>query len=86
MDRQALPVISQVELPGGDVLLTARQVMALTGLSRSSIYAYMDAGAFPLQALVGGRAVRWSLIEVRCWMAERFALRDAHARKRAATR
>lgn len=80
MDRQALPAISQVELPGGDVLLKVQQVMAITGLSRSSIYAYMHAGMFPLPARVGGRAVRWSLIEVRCWMAERFALRDAHGR------
>jgi prophage regulatory protein len=81
MDRQALPAFPQVESPGSDVLLKVQQVMAITGLSRSSIYSYMRAGMFPLPATVGGRAVRWSLIEVRCWIAERFALRDAQGRK-----
>jgi len=86
MNRQALLSQLPTEFLGGDVLLTVRQVMVITGLSRSSIYSFMAAGTFPLSATVGGRAVRWSLIEVRCWMAERFALRDKSERARVMTR
>lgn len=86
MNRQVVSSQQPTEFLGGDMLLTVRQVMAITGLSRSSIYSFMAAGAFPLSATVGGRSVRWSLLEVRCWMAERFALRDKSGRARGAMR
>ena len=40
-------------------LLTLRDVMELTAMSRSSIYAGMAAGAFPQPIRMGTRAVRW---------------------------
>ena len=86
MYRQSAQASAHAELPVDDVLLTVRQVMVITGLSRSSIYSFMHARTFPLPVPVGGRAVRWSLKEVRCWIAERVALRDANARKRALIR
>jgi prophage regulatory protein len=40
-------------------LLTLRDVMGVTAMSRSAIYAGMAAGAFPQPIRMGPRAVRW---------------------------
>ena len=50
-------------------LLTRREVEAMTGLSRSTLYALMSRGTFPRPLRVGGRAVRWSLAEIERWIA-----------------
>ena len=43
-------------------------VMAMTCLSRSSIYAGMSAGIFPAQIKLGERSVAWLHSDVRNWM------------------
>lgn len=46
-------------------------VMAKTGLSRSTLYAYIAVGAFPVQRRLGKRRVAWFALEVRNWIASR---------------
>lgn len=46
-------------------------VEALTGLSRSSIYAMMDTGNFPRPVRIGKRAVAWPENAVNAWLAQR---------------
>jgi prophage regulatory protein len=47
------------------------EVEATTGLSRSSIYAMMDAGDFPRPIRIGKRAVAWPQSEIEAWLANR---------------
>ncbi len=52
-------------------LLTLRDVMAMTALSRSAIYALMAESRFPKPIRVGARAVRWVEQEVADFIASR---------------
>ena len=52
-------------------LLTLRDVMGVTAMSRSAIYAGMAAGAFPQPIRMGARAVRWIESEVIEFIASR---------------
>lgn len=54
-----------------DRILRLNEVKTLTGLSRSSIYAYMKAGEFPQHIQLGRRSVGWYESEVRAWIASR---------------
>jgi prophage regulatory protein len=66
-----------VELDGGssqsdDVeFLRLPQVKAVTGLSKSSLYALMREKSFPAPVRLGARAVAWVRSEVNQWAAER---------------
>jgi len=42
-----------------------------TGLSRSSIYAMMEAGDFPRPVRIGKRAVAWPQSAIEAWLATR---------------
>lgn len=57
-------------------LLRRPEVEQRTGLGRSSLYAMMRAGQFPLPARIGPRAVAWSAVEVARWCEQRLAARD----------
>lgn len=46
-------------------------VEAATGLSRSSIYAMMEAGDFPRPVRIGKRAVAWPQSVIEAWLANR---------------
>lgn len=48
-----------------------KEVKRLTGLSRSTIYAYEKAGKFPKRTAFTARSVRWEESEVIQWVAER---------------
>lgn len=52
-------------------LLRRRQVEAITGLCRSSIYRLMKIGRFPRPVSIGPRAVRWRLSDVTEWVESR---------------
>lgn len=55
-------------------LLRRKDVEALTGLPRSTIYALMARGEFPAQVrLTGRKAVAWARDEVDGWIAGRIA-------------
>jgi prophage regulatory protein len=48
-----------------------KAVLAKTGLSRSTLYAYVAIGLFPRQRHLGVRRVAWLASEVRAWIASR---------------
>jgi len=43
-------------------------VMAKTGMARSTIYAAIDSGDFPKAVKLGERAVAWDSDEIEQWM------------------
>lgn len=49
------------------------QVEAATGLSRSTIYKWMEEGRFPRPVTLGPRVVRWREGDIDAWMASRNA-------------
>ncbi|WP_420380726.1 helix-turn-helix transcriptional regulator [Marivita sp.] len=51
--------------------LRRQEVETATGLSRSSIYAMMDAGDFPRPIRIGKRAVAWPQSAIEAWLANR---------------
>ncbi len=58
------------------VLLSAKQVVALTSLSRTTIYRLVDEGVFPRPVRIHGSRVGWVEAEVVDWIAARIAERD----------
>ncbi|EKO3708810.1 AlpA family transcriptional regulator [Vibrio metschnikovii] len=52
-------------------LIRFREVLALTGLSRSSMYRFIEENDFPTQVQLGGRAVAWVESEVQDWIRKR---------------
>jgi prophage regulatory protein len=50
-----------------------KEVMALTGLSRSSIYAFINDGKFPAQVRLAERTVAWVESEICDWMKQKIA-------------
>ena len=57
--------------PGEPTILRRRQVEARTGLARSTIYQYIQEGAFPKPVQLGPRAVGWIEAEVSEWIRAR---------------
>lgn len=49
------------------------EVRYVTGLSRSSIYAYMARGEFPRSCRIGPRSIGWSANEIDEWMQKRIS-------------
>jgi prophage regulatory protein len=62
MSINPLPLIGRV--------LRLPEVIQLTGLSRSSIYAAVNRGGFPSQVRLGARAVGWRLEAIEQWLSE----------------
>lgn len=54
-----------------DEMWSLKTVVARTGLSRSTLYAYVSIGMFPKQRRLGVRRVAWLASEVRAWIASR---------------
>lgn len=52
-------------------LWSLKVIKAKTGLSRSTIYSYIAAGAFPVQRRLGRRRVAWLSTEIRAWITSR---------------
>ncbi|MCI4680033.1 AlpA family transcriptional regulator [Rhodoblastus acidophilus] len=53
------------------------QVKARTGLSRSTLYAYIREGRFPAPVAISERCIAWVEGEIDGWIAERIASRRA---------
>lgn len=51
--------------------LRLKAVLALTGVKRSTLYAWINAGFFPRQHKLGTRAVAWLEGEVTAWIQSR---------------
>ena len=58
-------------------ILRRRQVEDRTGLSRSTIYLYIQEGTFPKPINLGTRAVGWLENEIEKWLVERVENRDS---------
>ncbi|WP_170901283.1 MULTISPECIES: helix-turn-helix transcriptional regulator [Vibrio] len=54
-------------------LIRFREVLTMTGLSRSSLYRFIEENQFPTQVQLGGRAVAWVEGEVQEWIAQRIS-------------
>ena len=54
-------------------LLRLPDVKSRTGLSRSTIYSYIDAGQFPKGIRLGARCVAWAESEIDQWIARNIA-------------
>ena len=54
-------------------ILRLPEVMARTGLSRSTIYVRLEQGRFPKPIPLGGRAVGWIESEIDAWIRDRIA-------------
>lgn len=60
-----------INTPSSEKILRLPEVKARTGLSRSSIYAYIKQGKFPHHIALGERSVGWYESEVDAWVASR---------------
>lgn len=56
-------------------MLKLKDVMKMTGLSRSTIYAYIEKGIFPAQVKIGARSVAWIEQEIIEWINSRIMAR-----------
>lgn len=54
-------------------LLRAKDVSALTGISRASIYKFSKAGKFPPFIRVSPKILAWDIEDVNAWIRERIA-------------
>lgn len=52
-------------------ILRLPEVIKITGLSRSTIYAMMDRDEFPKPVSLGARAVGWLEDEIKEWVSSR---------------
>ena len=64
-------------------ILRLPEVMARTGLSRTTIYRWRVEGRFPQPVRLGTRCVGWIESELEAWMGERMAERPRRRRDRA---
>jgi prophage regulatory protein len=62
--------IGEIEMPA---MIRLRDVKALTGLGRSTIYSHIEKGLLPKQVSLGARAVGWPDYEIATINAARVA-------------
>lgn len=62
---------------GGFKILRMKDVVQITGLSRSAIYQKVACNQFPKQIKLGARATGWLLDEVICWLNGQIAMSRA---------
>ena len=55
-------------MSGNNRILRLNEVISRTGLSRSSIYAYMQESTFPKSISLGARAVGWLESDIEGWI------------------
>lgn len=56
-------------------LLKLKDVIAMTSLSKASIYRQLKEGTFPAPVRLGPRAVSWILSEIEEWIESKKSLR-----------
>ncbi len=56
-------------MEAGNRLMKMSEVLAETGLGRSTIYAMMNRGEFPRPLKIGGKVIRWPASEIEAWLA-----------------
>lgn len=73
-DQPSTVALGAMNAGAAPILLTIKQVSAMVGLGRSTIYARMQQGEFP-PSLPLGAAVRWHQSEVMRWIGDQAARR-----------
>lgn len=59
-------------------ILRLNDVMEQTGMARSTIYKFIDAGTFPKPVPLGGRSVGWIDLEIVRWIEDKVKIRDSN--------
>ena len=68
-----------------DSLLVLRDVVALTRLSKPTIYKFISTGRFPRQIHLAPQRVVWLRSEVLAWIADQAAKRDQQTTRASAS-
>ncbi|EKZ9178195.1 AlpA family transcriptional regulator [Vibrio vulnificus] len=61
-------------------VIRLKEVMALTGLSKSSIYRFSESNDFPKSVPLGARSVGWIESEVTQWLERKISSREQEKR------
>ncbi|MFL7961006.1 helix-turn-helix transcriptional regulator [Pseudomonas kielensis] len=70
----AMHVSNSDDVGDDDKILRLRDVEAIVGLKRSTIYRKISEGHFPRQRLLCGSSVGWRNSEIQAWIRQREAL------------
>jgi prophage regulatory protein len=54
-----------------DIFLRIKQVLQITGLTRSTLFRQINKGHFPVPIKIGSRASAWSKAQIMQWMDDR---------------
>ena len=57
-------------------IIRLKQVKAMTGLSRTTIYRFMSINEFPKQIKLGPKSSGWLIDEVDVWIKRQIQIRD----------
>ena len=75
LDIGIYSLIPSVFMTTASRFLRLPEVLNLVGVTRSTLYRWMDAGTFPKQISVGGNTVVWVESAVTAWMEYQMASR-----------
>lgn len=64
-------------------LIRLKEVIHISGLSRASIYSFMEEGIFPQSVSLGARAIGWRYQDIQNWIQEKIQERDKKLIKQA---
>ena len=67
----------EIKRPGLPLVLRKKQVLALIGLSASTVYTLQKQGDFPLPVKLSQRATGWLSADIENWLDKRAAERAA---------
>ncbi len=72
---QSVPVKSPNQsVPDSDRIIRAKELIDMTGLSRTTLWRMEKAGTFPTRVSLGGHSVGWKHSEVQQWLQSRETL------------
>jgi prophage regulatory protein len=74
MTNKVTQPIEKHHLP---MILRKKQVLAMVGLSASTVYNLQKAGKFPLPVKLSERATGWLCADIEQWLADKVAERAA---------
>ncbi|NOJ11286.1 helix-turn-helix transcriptional regulator [Vibrio splendidus] len=60
-------------------LMRLKEVTQITGISRSSLYKYLNEGKFPRPVSLGARSVAWVDHEIQAWITTKMKQRNNKA-------
>lgn len=58
-------------------LISLKEVSSLVGLKKSALYRRISENTFPSPIKLGGKASRWSLVEIQAWIEKAVEVRYA---------